>query len=217
MSLTVGRVVCLTGLDGPPDVPAFAPNDASHQIAEGALQTFVAFDDVDIIVIAVVLDATAEKEVVTHRVGAEPFESEERVDHVPGRLGHFLAPKRPVGVGHDLLGQGKVKGKEEGGPVDTVETDNVFTNDVDVGRPARGMLLSGELKGIIGLGEIVDQGIEPDVDGLRGIVGDGYAPRQAFDGSRYGKVGKAVRDLLDDVLHTGGRLHELGVVCVVLK
>lgn len=68
-------------------------------------------------------------------------------------------PKGPVSVRQDSFRQGKVQGQEEGGPVDAMESDNVLADHMDVCRPACGMLLTRHLEGVVGFGEVVDQGV----------------------------------------------------------
>lgn len=63
----------------------------------------------------------------------------------------------------------KSYGHQERRPIDRMEPDNVFANDLTVGGPKGGWVIWGR-KGITGHGQVIDQCIEPDVDGLAWVA-----------------------------------------------
>lgn len=146
-------------LDGSADVPAFASDHASHQIAQSPLQTLVPEDDVNIVIIAVILDSTVTDQVVTHSIAAKSVKSKERVHNVASRLGHFLMAKSPMGMSHDLFRQGQIKSKEKSGPVYAMKANDILSYYMNIRGPAGGVLSARRLEGIIGFSEIVDEGI----------------------------------------------------------
>ncbi len=79
-------------------------------------------------------------------------------------------------VGENLPRQRKIEGHEEGRPVYAMKSDYILTNDVTICRPTGGALLTWDLKRIVGLGKVINQGIKPDVDGLSLIVRHWDAP-----------------------------------------
>lgn len=142
--------------NGAPNIPILAPDDPADKIAARPLNILVALNDELVIIVAIVSDPAVSDEVVAHDIAAEPVERHERVHDVAGGFGHFLAPESPVSVGQDLSRQRKVQGEKECRPVYTVETNNVFADDVHVSRPAGAIFSAWDLEGVIGFGEVVD-------------------------------------------------------------
>ena len=76
------------------------------------------------------------------------------------------------------LGSGRFGGEQEGGPVDAVEADDLFADEVEVGGPVffEFGLVGGVFGAVADGGHVVGEGVEPDVDdvfflGLRGGFG----------------------------------------------
>ena len=75
----------------------------------------------------------------------------------------------------ELLGERYVKRHEERRPIYAVEFDDIFANDLAVWWPYRILFIAGS-EWITGIGQIIDQGIQPDIDGLRIVVWNRNAP-----------------------------------------
>jgi hypothetical protein len=70
-------------------------------------------------------------------------------------------------VGEDFLGQVEARGHQKRRPEHRVEAKNLFTNQVQVGRP-EAFTLDGCL--------VCDESLEPDVEHVRRFAFDGYTP-----------------------------------------
>jgi hypothetical protein len=117
-----------------------------------------------------------------------------------------------VGVDKHPAGRGQVECEEDGGPVDTVEAEDVLADDVEIGRPK----LERVVVWVAGAGEIVDQGVDPDVDDLGRILGHGNAPCQALNGARNGQVLEVVLDPMQDLVPVPRWPNPRGVLFVEL-
>lgn len=116
-----------------------------------------------------------------------------RSDDIAQALGHLVPVHGPVGMGHDPLRQGQLGGHQERNPVDGVEADNVFPDDVVVGRPRAGGGNRHRRGGLAvpretSCGEIVGERVEPDVDGVPVIAWHRDAPLDSASNSRDGQV-----------------------------
>lgn len=83
-------------------------------------------------------------------------------------------------VGENLLGQRKVKSHEEGWPVYAMKSDYILAYHVTVCWPTSGVLLTWDLERIICLGEVIYQGVKPDIDGLSLVVRYWDTPAKSF-------------------------------------
>ena len=120
---------------------------------------FVPCYNVRVVVAGIIHGTTIKGEIVAHAVNAKAVDGKERIDHHTCGLGHLGFSKSPVRVGEDLLGQRKIKSHEEGWPIYAVKSDYVLANHMTVCRPTGGALLSWDLKRVVGLGEVIYQGI----------------------------------------------------------
>ncbi len=75
------------------------------------------------------------EQVVPGGVDAEELGEVVRIDDVAAGLGHLVLAEEQPRVAVDLLRKRLAEGHQHDGPVDGVETDDVLTDDVDVGRP----------------------------------------------------------------------------------
>ena len=108
----------------------------------------------------------------------------ERLDHVPQRLGHLvLAPQQEAVDGHPSRHL-DVRRHQHGRPDHGVELEDVLADEVDRGRPETlAQVLPGTRVGERGV--VVEQCIDPDVDHLGRIPGDGHTPLQPGPAERY--------------------------------
>ena len=189
-----------------PDAPTLAPDDPADHVSQAAQQPLlVPFNDELVIIARIVLDPAIQEQIEPHGIDTKAINRKKRIHDVALGLGHLAPVQRPMRVREHLLRQRNVQRHEKSGPVDAMEADNVFADDVAVCRPSRRILLAGDLEGIVGLGDVVDQGVEPDVDGLRLVVRHRDAPGQPLGGPRDGEVVEAGGHGLHDVLHARGR------------
>lgn len=68
----------------------------------------------------------------------------------------------------------QVESEQERRPVDAMEAHDIFTNYMKVGRPTTRPTTGGPW--VTRGGDVADEGIEPDVDGLLRVTGDGDPP-----------------------------------------
>src|SRR4051812_8049967 len=73
-----------------------------------------------------------------------------------------------------LLRQWQFRRHQHGRPVETMEARNIFPDHMCIGRPVAGKLLS--IVGKTNSGQVVGEGIKPDIDHLFGIVWYRNAP-----------------------------------------
>lgn len=78
----------------------------------------------------------------------------------------------------------QVESEQEGRPVDTMEAHDIFTDDMKVSGPATSGLTTG-CPWVTGGGDVANEGVKPDIDGLFGVTGDGDAPSQTGAGAGY--------------------------------
>ena len=133
--------------------------------------------------VAVGADGELAQDVVAEGVEAPVADDGDGIDDVAGGLGEFLPVLLPPAVGEDLEGEREAGRVQHDGPIDGVEFDDVLADDVDVGGPegegrlGHGGGRGGEAEGmedggvamVSGDGDVVGEGVEPDVgDPVRG-------------------------------------------------
>ena len=179
--------------------------------------------------IAIAPGANVAAEVVAQGIDTKFVGKFVGIDNVTERLGHFIAFDVPESVdqegGH--VGCFEAHRVKHTGPVDGVGRDeDVFADDLKVGGPefvkfgevgALGLPISGE-------GDVVDEGVEPDVGHEVGIEGEGNAPGHPFLGAGDAEISVAgafdgVEDFVStelwqdfEVVGFDGGLEPLGVV-----
>ena len=144
------------------------------------------------------------QEVVTQGVVAE---LEERIGthHIALGLAHLVVAHEPPSMGEDGLGQFQPHGHEEGGPVDSVEAEDVLAHDLKIGRP----------NAIRCSREVIQQRIEPHIDHMRLIAWDRNAPGDA--GAADGEVLETPFYESLHLVEAEVRLDEIGVLFVPLQ
>ncbi len=124
--------------------------------------------------VAVGADGRFAHQEIADGIGAEMLEQDLRVEDVAARLGHFLFVLQPPAVDQFLLGRFEAGGHQERRPVDRVEFQDVFGHDVQVGRPET--LEYPVFLQVVDSGEVIAQGVEPDIDGLVFVTRDRHTP-----------------------------------------
>src|SRR5882762_1164752 len=130
--------------------------------------------------VAVALEADLAHQEIAQRVGAVAFDRRTEADGGARRLAHLGAFPLHVAVRPDQAGRLDTGGEQHGRPDDAVKARDALADDVEVGRPQPLVARLGESRG----GQIIDQGVEPDIDRLVRIAGEGNAPRQSLAGDR---------------------------------
>ncbi len=108
-----------------------------------------------------------------------------QVNHVAERLRHLAPARQPHAVRENSLRRLKPGGDQESRPVDSVKTQDVFADELQIGGPEFfEMLLAAEL--IVAEADcrdVIRQRVEPHVHSVRGIVRHGNSPfdRDAAD------------------------------------
>ncbi|MBA7694301.1 hypothetical protein ES703_102908 [subsurface metagenome] len=153
-------------------------------------------------------------QVVAHRVHPHQVDQVQRPHHVPQGLGHLLLAHQPPAVGEDSPGQGDVSCHQHGGPVDGVGGEDVLTNQVHISGPPvfEAFLVFGIAHG----GNVVGEGVEPDVVDIVGVEGQLHAPGQPGLGPRDAQVPQRLAQKAQHLVAPGIGLDEPGVLPDVL-
>ena len=82
----------------------------------------------------------------------------------------------------DLLGQGLAHGHQEDGPVNGVETQNVFTDQMHIGGPQFLVQFGRIFRIVADTGDVVIQSVHPNVYNVTGVKVHGNAPAEGSTG-----------------------------------
>ena len=112
-------------------------------------------------------------------------------------------------MGVDALWQRELQSHQDRGPDHGVEPEDLLADDVVGGRPVRG---AASVRFALRFAEpqgrgIVEQGVDPDVDHVPGIVGHGHAPAQIR--AAHGDVLETLAEPSQDLVPPGLRAHEV--------
>ena len=113
-----------------------------------------------------------------------------------------------------LLGQGQAEGHQHGGPDHRVEADDLLAHKVDVGRPEF-LIIGIVFRAVAHGGDVVGEGVEPDVYHVLGVKIHRDTPSEAGAGDA--QVVQAVFDEVDHLILAAFRLDEVGLVLVKLQ
>ena len=81
-----------------------------------------------------------------------------------------------------------------------MKSDYIFAYHMTICRPASGVFLAWNLERIVGLGEVVDQGVKPNIDSLGRVVRYWNTPTQSFRRARDRKILQSIPDFILNVL-----------------
>ncbi|EQB20212.1 hypothetical protein UNSWDHB_2470 [Dehalobacter sp. UNSWDHB] len=112
----------------------------------------------------------------------------------------------------NLLGQRKIKRHQNNWPDNGMETDNIFANKMNIGRPVSFVFFAVR---IAQRRDIVDQGIEPDIDHMFRIKRDLDAPLEGR--TRYTEIFKPAFNKPDHFISSRSRLNKIGMVLNILQ
>lgn len=124
-----------------------------------------------------------------------------QIDKVAERFAHLLTFGDPEAVRVDLMGEWAIQGHEDSGPDHRVKPEDILGDDVMIGWPV--------LAAIVGIdgGEVVKQGIDPDINRLLWVAGHRDAP-SAGPGTRDGDIVETLIDAREDFVFTCLGLNE---------
>src|SRR5437879_3498012 len=111
----------------------------------------------------------------------------------------------------DLLRERKTRAHQKCRPVDGMETDDVFSNDVHVGGPITLLLVIGTAHGA----EISSQRVEPDIKNVRLFARNGNAP--ANRSPRDAEIAQAAFDKAKNLVAARFRLDEFWMLGVPIE
>ena len=128
-------------------------------------------------IIAVLSERHFAQEEVAQLVGAVMFGQGERIDYVADRLRHFLSAIEEKTMNDDLPRHGDFRRHEKGRPIDRVEPRDILADHMRIGGPefcARRIFV-----GIAGCGDVVRQGIDPDIHDMLRIARHQHTPGES--------------------------------------
>ena len=126
------------------------------------------------VIVAILPERHLAQEEIAHLVDTVLVGEIEGVDDIADRLRHFLTSAEQEPVGIDPPWQLNSGRHQERRPVHRVETDDVLADDVHVGRPVAPVRVA--LVGKADAGDVVGQGIDPDIHHVLGVIGHLDAP-----------------------------------------
>ena len=164
--------------------------------------------------VAVAAEGALAHEVIAKSVGREPVEDVHGVDHSAQALGDLLtSPPLLINeaVPEDLFGRGTPADISMAGQ--RAQWNRVMSLPItwtSAGQSAMEPLVVGA---IADGGDVVQQGVKPDVDRLLGVERDRNSPGESFPGDRH--VLQLGLDEVDDLVPAALGLDEVGVRVVV--
>ena len=185
-------------------------NGAVHQIAQGVGQ--IGIDPVCQKLPAdhaVVFKGHLMQHEVAHRVHTEEIHQIVRVHHVSLRLAHLAVALQKPGMAENLLRQRLAQRHQEDGPVDRVETDDILSDQVQVGGPQLLILLAAvSVRVIADTGDVVGQRVQPHIDHMPVVEIHGNAPLEGGSGhAQILQTGK--QEVVHHFVFAGHGLNEL--------
>ena len=119
--------------------------------------------------IAIVAERYIPQEEIAHGVGAIFSNQLYRINRVTKGFTNLLTVDSEEAVGKDLFGQFFPDRFQQRGPNDTMEFQNIFTNNMDIGWP-----IAFEFLFVLAVADcraIIKQFVEPNIDGLLLVPG----------------------------------------------
>ena len=115
----------------------------------------------------------------------------------------------------DLLGQGEIQRHQEDGPVEGVEPENVLADDMDVSGPVLGEVFAAAVGVVAQGGDIVGEGVQPDIDHMAVVKAHRDAPLEGGTGDAE-VLQAGFQEVVDHFLFPGLGDDEVGVFLDVL-
>ena len=188
---------------------------AAEQVAQVVCQ--IAVDAVDQCLVGkhtVVAEGDLAQQEVADGVHAVAVAQDDGIHHVAHRLGHLAAVHQQPAVAEHALGQRQVQCHQHGRPQDGVEAQDLLAHHVQVCRPELIVVMVGFVA-VAQCGDIVAQGVHPDVHGVLGVKRHRNAPLDRGTGNA--GVLQALLDEGDHLVLAALGLDKLGVLLVELQ
>lgn len=145
------------------------------------------------------------KAAVVHKVKSDGVSAEflhrgERIDHVANALGHLGLALGPVSMRNNRLGNIQPGGHQKGRPVHRMESQDVLADHLGIRWPATHglVLLVHVLPWVSCDGQVVGEGVHPDIHDVAVVSGNRDTPCEPGSRSRNREIGKAT---LEPSLH----------------
>src|SRR5947209_16329789 len=189
---------------------------AAHEIAEAARKVAVRAFEYDFVVnLAVLPERHLAQEEVAHGVRLVVSQQDGKLKRVAERL-RSLAPRlvEPEAVCDDCAREFYVRRHEHRGPQYGVLSQNVFANEVQAGPKFREQVFSGICPSLFTSPaerrDVVEQRVEPDVDGMPRVVRNRNRPTDGCLQTAYRNVFEAAAYEADDLISAHVGQYEVG-------
>jgi len=127
-----------------------------------------------------------------------------RANDVAERLAHLALSINSQPWAQTCFGNGRPAAIKKRGPINGVEPDDLFADEMKIGGPESGFLILRAADGA----EIRRERVEPDVKNVRLLTGNGNAP--ANRGARDAEIAEAAFDEAENFVAAGFGLDEIG-------
>ena len=164
--------------------------------------------------VAVVAERHLAQEEIARLVEPVVLDQLQGIDHVAERFRDLLSLVGPPAMGEHAPGRRQAGGEQKGRPVDRMKAQDVFADDVHVGRPERAVV-RGVGVGVAERGHVVGQRIQPDVDHVLRVVRHRDSPAKA--GARHRQILQSALDEADHLVAPRGWQYEVRVRLVVTQ
>src|SRR6185369_12233277 len=161
--------------------------------------------------IAVLAEDGVAQEEIAQRVHSENIDDGFGADDIAFGFAHLGLIHEEPAMRPDLLRNRQHCGHQECGPVHCVKADDVFTYDVHVGWPEAATFVFRAADG----GEIGSEGVEPDVENVRFLTGNGNTPTDGGAGDA--EIFQATFDEAYDFVAARFRLDEVWILLVEIE
>ena len=154
--------------------------------------------------------------IVPYRVHPEKVHQIVHIDHISFGLAHLAAVHHQPWMSEHLLRQRLPQSHQKDGPVNGVETDNVLTDQMQIGRPKLPVLIRAVSIGIIAdAGNIVCQSIQPYVHNMLFVKVHRNPPLEG--GSGHTQILQArQKEIIHHLVFAGHRLNKLRMLIDML-
>ena len=148
---------------------------------------------------------------IPDRIESEDIHQIIRVDDIPLGLAHLLAALQQPRVSEHLLRQRLSQRHQEDGPVNRVEPDDIFSDQMKIRRPLLMIETAAvPIRVIADAGDVVAERVKPDIHDMPRIEIHGDAPLEAR--SRHAQILQAGKQkIVHHLIPAGNRLDEFRV------
>ena len=155
------------------------------------------------------------KHVVTNTIHAEQIGKIVGIHDVSAGFAHLVHAGKQPRMTEYLFRQGQIERHQNDGPINGMETDDILTDNMHVGRPILAVQFALRVHVVAKTCDIVGKSIHPNVDHVLIVKGDGHAPLEGGTGyAQILKTGK--QEVVEHFLLAAFGLDELGIVLDIL-